>query len=246
MIDLHCHLDLYENPQQVARDCIARDVEALSVTTTPSAWRGTKALDCGSPRIHTALGLHPHLAHQRKTELPLFEQLVLETAFVGEIGLDGAPEFAPHWKDQMTVFTGILTTCQRVGGRILSVHSRRAATAVLNVLAENGAAGTPVLHWFSGSQRELTRAVSLGCWFSVGPAMLAGEKGRKLVEKMPRDRVLTESDGPFAQIDGRPILPWDVQQAVNGLGELWSESTAAVGARLVENLAQLLSCAPRL
>ena len=57
---------------------------------------------------------------------------------------------------------------------------------------------------FPALSRELSRAVDMGCWFSVGPAMLHGEKGRQLVLKMPRDRVLTESDGPFAQI-GRAV-----------------------------------------
>lgn len=41
----------------------------------------------------------------------------------------------------------------------------------------------------------------MGCWFSVGPAMLQGARGTELVARMPRDRVLTESDGPFARLE---------------------------------------------
>lgn len=37
----------------------------------------------------------------------------------------------------------------------------------------------------------------MGCWFSVGPAMLAGERGKVLALKMPRDRILTKTDGPL-------------------------------------------------
>ena len=100
----------------------------LSVTTTPSAWHGTSTLANGKNRIRTALGLHPQLAHERKSELPLFDDLVMKTRYVGEIGLDGAPEFREHWKDQVEVFEHILKTCSTAGGRILSIHSRRAAT----------------------------------------------------------------------------------------------------------------------
>ncbi|WP_137390413.1 Qat anti-phage system TatD family nuclease QatD [Rhodoligotrophos defluvii] len=236
MIDFHAHLDLYPDPHAAARECIARNLYVLSVTTTPSAWAGTAALTEGAPRIQTALGLHPQIAHERKAELALFEELLPRVRYVGEIGLDGVPEYRRHWPDQQRVFTRILELCERAGGRIMTLHSRRATTAVLDGLSAHPDAGTPVLHWFSGTQRELTRAVDLGCWFSVGPAMLSGDKGRQLVLKMPRERVLTESDGPFAQIDGRAAWPWDVVRAVETLAQLWSEPPDAVDRQLRENL----------
>ncbi len=239
MIDFHCHLDLYPNPMQLARDCAARDIYVLSVTTTPSAWTGTVALSEGLPRIRTALGLHPQLAHQRKSELDLFERLLPQTRYVGEIGLDGAPEFRAHWQDQLAVFDRILKACADAGGRILSIHSRRAATAVLDQLAARPAAGTPILHWFSGNARELQRAIQLGCWFSVGPAMLAGEKGRSLVAKMPSQRIVTETDGPFAQMDGSAIFPWDCARAIPTLAELWDLPAAKVEKLICTNLRRL-------
>lgn len=240
MIDFHCHLDLYPDPHAVANECAARRLYVLSVTTTPSAWGGTEALGRGAERIKTGLGLHPQLAHERKGELPLFEQLIGETRYVGEIGLDGAPEHRRHWADQMAVFTRVLDVCSNAGGRVLSIHSRRAATAVLDALEKTPGAGTPVLHWFSGTQRELARAVELGCWFSVGPAMLASQKGRALVAMMPRDRVLTESDGPFAKLDGRPLLPWEADRAASGLAAVWSESLRTLQQQLLANLRQLV------
>lgn len=240
MIDLHCHLDLYPNPGWVVRGCISRNLYVLSVTTTPSAWPGTSSLARGSNRIRTALGLHPQLAHQRKSELPLFERYLAGTRYVGEVGLDGTPECKPHWSDQVTVFTWILRACQQAGGRILSIHSRRAATAVLDLLEAHIGAGVPVLHWFSGSKRELSRAVSLGLWFSVGPGSLGSDKGRALVRRMPRDRVLIESDGPFVQVDGRTALPWDSDRAVAALADTWETSASDVRVQLFANLKQLL------
>ena len=239
MIDFHAHLDLYPSPHATARECITRNLFVLSVTTTPSAWAGTAALTKVAPRIRTALGLHPQIAHERKGELALFEELLPQVCYVGEIGLDGGREYRRHWPDQQRVFTRILELCEAMGGRIMTVHSRRAAKEVLDGLSAYPRAGTPILHWFSGSQRELRRAVDLGCWFSVGPAMLRGDKGRQLVLRMPRDRVLTESDGPFAQIDGRSAWPWDVAKAVESLAELWSEPIDAVDRQLDANLKRL-------
>ena len=115
-----------------------------------------------------------------------------------EIGLDGGPEYQRYWNDQAMVFDHVLTGCRDAGGRVMSIHSRRASKAVIDRLEGCPEAGTPVLHWFSGSLRDLDRAVDLGSWFSVGPAMLRTEKGRALAARMPRERMLTESDGPFA------------------------------------------------
>lgn len=239
MIDFHCHLDLYPDPHAVVRECVARGIYVLSVTTTPSAWTGTAALARDAPRIRTALGLHPQIAHERKGELPLFERLLPEVRYVGETGLDGGPESKRHWQDQVTTFTRILELCEKAGGRVLTIHSRRAARPVLDTLARHPGAGRPILHWFSGTPRELARAVDLGCWFSIGPAMLAGEKGRALAAKMPSDRVLTETDGPFAQLDGRPALPWDTEKAIASLAEVWGRPVAEVRAQIRNNLHHL-------
>ena len=139
MIDFHCHLDLYPDPHAVVRECVARGLHVLSVTTTPSAWAGTAALARNAPRIRTALGLHPQIAHERKGELPLFERLLPENRYVGETGLDGGPEYKCHWQDQVAVFTRILELCEKAGGRILTVHSRRAARPVLDALTAHPA-----------------------------------------------------------------------------------------------------------
>jgi TatD DNase family protein len=221
VIDFHCHLDLYPNPQAVRDECERQGIYVLSVTTTPSAWEGTCALAAHTKRIRTGLGLHPQLAHERVSELELFDKHLSGTRYVGEIGLDGAPEFRSHWKRQLVVFEHVLEKCRGAGGRIMSIHSRRAAGAVLDCLEKFHGSGTPVLHWFSGNFRDLERAIKLECWFSVGPAMFASENGKKLVQRMPRERILTESDGPFAQLNGEPVMPWQVEKAIQELGVMW-------------------------
>lgn len=240
MIDFHCHLDLFPDPLAVVRECVARGIYVLSVTTTPSAFAGTAALTRDAPRIRTALGLHPQIVRERKGELPLFERLLPEVRYVGETGLDGGPEYKHCWQDQVGVFIRILELSEKAGGRILTVHSRRAARPVLDILAAHRGAGLPILHWFSGTPRELAQAVDLGCWFSIGPAMLAGEKGRALAAIMPRHRILTETDGPFAQLDGRAALPWDAEQAITVLAGVWGQPVPEVRAQIKDNLRHLV------
>lgn len=241
MIDFHCHLDLYPEPFEIAQECQRRGLYVLSVTTTPSAWTGTNALALSESRIRTALGLHPQIAHERHAELELFDKLVPQTAYVGEIGLDGGPEFKANWLIQTHVFEHILRSCTRAGGRILSLHSRHAGKEVLGTLERYSDAGTPVLHWFSGTKQDLDKAIELGCWFSVGPAMLRSERGRAAVSCMPRTRILTESDGPFAQLDGEAVLPWQVSEACTRIAALWGVMEEEVAAILRANFRALVT-----
>lgn len=53
LIDFHCHLDLYDNPQAVVTACGKLNY-ILSVTTTPKAWFGTKS----SRKIISEFKLH--------------------------------------------------------------------------------------------------------------------------------------------------------------------------------------------
>ena len=233
-IDMHCHLDLYPDPFKVAAQCKKKDIYMLSVTTTPKAWEGTIKLATGCDKIKTALGLHPQLAHQRSHELELFDTLLPEAKYVGEIGLDGGKGFKKHWDVQLKVFRHILKSVSKADGRIMTIHSRSSASAVLDELAD--IPGIPVLHWFTGTKKELRRAVEMGCWFSVGPAMLSTKKGFELTSNIPRERVLTESDGPFAKYNGKPLMPWDVRHSLSFLSANWDISEAEVRRQLLDNM----------
>jgi TatD DNase family protein len=188
----------------------------------------------------TGLGFHPQLAHERRNELPLFDSFLPMTRFVGEVGLDGSPELRTHWNSQIAVFEHVLEKCQAAGGKIISLHSRRATGEVLDYLTTFSGAGSLILHWFSGTLRDLDRAIDLGCWFSIGPAMLASKTGINLARCMPHGRVLTESDGPFARVNDKTLMPWDVEKAIYTLSEIWSMTPQAVEQLVEANLRNLL------
>jgi len=239
LIDLHCHLDLYPDPSAVAARCAELGLYVLSVTTVPSAFEGTVALAPAGARIRTALGLHPELAATRVSELPVFERLLPRTRYVGEIGLDGSREHRSTLDTQRAVFREVLRLCARAGGKVLSIHSRGATSAVLDALESEPTAGTPVLHWYVGNAKQVTRAAEMGCWFSVGPTMLASARGMAGAAAMPHDRVLPESDGPFAVLEGRPAYPWDAWSIVPRLAELWGDTHEGAARTLRKNLKRL-------
>lgn len=218
-IDMHCHLDLYPEPFKVAEECKKRGTYVLSVTTTPKAWDGTCRLAKGCSRIRTALGLHPQIAHQRSHELELFDALLSDAKYVGEIGLDGGKGFKDHWQVQLKVFRHILNSVNSAGGRVMTIHSRSSAASVLDFLP--GVDGVPILHWFTGTPSQLRKAIDMGCWFSINPSMLETKKGYNLVAMMPKERILTETDGPFTTLSGNTLFPWDASLVILKVASIW-------------------------
>lgn len=241
MIDFHSHLDLYPNGLALAREVNERNKFTLVVTTSPRAYHATSRVFAGLGNIKVALGLHPEVAESKAGELDALVGGVAGARFVGEVGMDGSPRFRKTLELQESIFRAVLDECSKQGGRILSIHSRGAESRVVELLASSKSVGIPVLHWFSGNNGELQTACRLGCWFSVGPAMLAGAKGRNLLSKIPLDRILPETDGPFAMTNGIPLKPWDAWSVCGVLSKLSALPLDIVEEQLKTNLRQLLS-----
>lgn len=239
LIDFHCHLDLYDNPQAVVTACGKLNY-ILSVTTTPKAWFGTKKLAENHKRIQTALGLHPQIAHERYEELDLYDLLINETKYIGEIGLDGSTSLKPHQNIQSKVFKHILQKANNSSAKILTIHSLNAVEATLEALDNYFHNGIPVLHWYTGKENDLRKAINRGCWFSINQRMLSSDRGRLLVNQIPRNRILTETDGPFIISKSRPIQPAEVMPVIIRLSEIWKEPQEVVIAQIFENLKNLL------
>jgi len=241
LIDLHCHLDLYPDPVTVARRAADAGVYVLSVTTTPSAYAGTRALAPVGSRIRTALGLHPEIAASRRHELALFKQLLPQVQYVGEVGLDGSPPHRHTLETQAEVLREILDACAAHGGRTISLHSRGAVEMLLDLLEFEPRAGRFVLHWFSAKPSVVTRAAALGCWFSVGPSMLETKTGRTAVEAMPPERLLPETDGPFGMMDGVALPPGGDGRIYRQLASMWGKTPAEVDGILTSNFRRLVA-----
>jgi TatD DNase family protein len=70
--------------------------------------------------------------------------------------------------------------------------------------------------------------------------MLTSARGRALVAAMPRNRVLTETDGPFLEHGGRQVQPWEVSTAEEALAGVWAIPHEDIAIQLSNNLSQLL------
>lgn len=242
-LDTHCHIDLYPNYNSIVEKTEREKIYTIAVTNTPSIFRQSAKLTEGTKFLRTALGLHPELVAERHRELSLMIQMLSETKYIGEVGLDFTTNNQEDRKLQERVFSSILDHCAGFGDKILTIHSRRAADRVIDIIG-NSYPGKIILHWYSGSLKSLERAASFGFFFSVNQSMVSSRNGQDILSAIPRNRLLTESDGPFVQINGRSVNPSDISQTVKRLSVLYKSDAVIMKNQIYQNFRGLLTDKP--
>lgn len=239
MLDLHTHLDLYPNALDIFARVNKENRFTLAVTTSPRAWLATSQVFKKHENIKVALGLHPEVADQKFNEFELLLSSIHKANFIGEVGIDGSSRYSKTLGEQEFIFDSTIRECENAGGRIISIHSRGAASKVLSIIRKHPNCGTPILHWFSGSITELKEAVGMRCYFSVNSLMLKSKKGRDLASRIPSELVLPESDGPFATLNGKPVRPWEAIDICSDLSKIWNIPISDSKRHIISNFDRL-------
>lgn len=233
-IDTHCHLDLYPNPLIIVKEVSRLGIHVVAVTNAPFVFNATVSFAKNCDFIHPAIGLHPELVKSHGKQLPALLEALEHTLFVGEVGLDYSTKDDVERSEQRKVFESILSKCHDYGDKFISVHSRRATNDVINMIGSKFH-GTAVLHWFSGTVKQLETAQNNGLYFSVNPAMILSDSGQRLIAAMNPSRVLTETDGPFIDLKGSSARPQNVSYVVGYLAKLWGMSESEVRDKIYSN-----------
>jgi TatD DNase family protein len=235
LLDAHCHVDHYDNPKEVLEESAKRGIFLIAVTNLPSHFeQGLRHVESfGNVRL--ALGLHPLMADKHSAELRLFERYLPGTNYIGEVGLDSSRVGRKNFSIQKKSFEAVL----RSGSKFFSLHARMAEQQVLDMLLDADARGGGVFHWYSGPIEVLDKAVGAGYYFSVNPRMCLTKNGQRIISHIPLDRILTETDGPFAGENGKPYYPWDVEKVIQYLSKIHSMPAEAVRERIWENFKRL-------
>lgn len=236
-MDAHMHFDLYDDRNEILRYVEERKSYTIAVTNLPQLFKKYKGQYIENKYFQLALGFHPELVHEYGDQIILFKELINETRFIGEIGLDYMKKSKGDEMAQTEVFEKILEWCSGKN-KILSIHSRSAAKKVVNMV--NGFDGTVILHWYSGGITELRRAIEQGCYFSINHQMLQSANGRNIVENIPVDRLLLESDAPFTKgLNKKYTIDFNdvIYEYISGL---YQQEIDSVKKRVKANFAEVL------
>lgn len=247
VFDLHTHLAFYADPAAAARELAAEGVGSLCATVTPDEFERARAALCGVAGVRMGVGLHPWWladGHCDEADARRAAELAAESRYVAEVGLDFA-----HGRDacrdlQVSALEAILDACAG-GGHVLSVHAVASASTLLDLLEQHGTceSNDVIIHWFSGSGEELTRARRMGCLFSVNLFGLQTRRGRSYATQIPAERLLLETDLPG---EGAHALEWPparlaarLRETLDALCELRSEDVSATMATTSRRLLEL-------
>ncbi|MBU2600655.1 MAG: TatD family hydrolase [Actinobacteria bacterium] len=234
--DAHCHIDLYDDPGEELAKATSADIGMLAVTNAPFVFKACRKLGASRPNVLVAVGLHPELVGRYAHQVDDLVRYLEETRFIGEVGLDYHVTDPDTHRAQREVLERIVAACDGRHDVVATVHSRGAESDVVSIIGTQFT-GTTILHWYSGSLKYLDLAQQHGSFFSVNLTMLASKNGRRLISGMDPSRVLTESDGPFAMVQGRRARAGDMPLTIQRLAEFWGEESEAVRAVVMENWA---------
>ena len=74
-----------------------------------------------------------------------------------------------------------------------------------------------IFHWYSGKIGTLNQILRYGYYFSINESMCKSKKGQNIISKLPKDRVLIETDAPFI----KDVLPYKNYYVYSYLSNLW-------------------------
>lgn len=219
--DTHCHLTGYRDPVAVLDEATKADVDVVAVTEDPGEYRLLRARLGRRNGVTPALGMHPLRAHSfAPAHLARFLRMLSQATWIGEVGLDFSPAGRATRTAQTRIFEAILGD-PRARSLPITIHSRGAEKETINRLLQTDVRSA-ILHWYTGPATLIDNALAAGAYFSINPAMTATEKGRTLLAAVPMDRMLLETDGPFARVGPRPSRPSDLPTMIDHLATRWA------------------------
>lgn len=216
--DAHFHLDLYDNISEIIEQIENRQIHTIAVTNLPVLYHKLNK-KIHSKYIRVALGFHPELITQYGKYIHQMWDFLEEERYIGEVGLDLINKTKIDYKNQIRFFEELINRCNHLGGKILSVHSRGSEKEVLSIIGNNFN-GKIILHWYSGGLKLLDEAAKKRFYFSVNYSMVQSSKGKKIIERIPDDRILIESDGPFIRIYKKIFQPHDLEKIIIELAQI--------------------------
>ncbi len=238
MIDTHCHIDLFDNPMEIANECESLGIITIGMTNLPSHFEmGYRHLR-GFKKVRLALGLHPLHPGMHNAEFPGFLRNIDNTSYIGEIGLDYSKIGILSKDKQLSTFNKILESLSGKN-KILSLHSRKAEKDVLELL-NHYKMKSAIFHWYTGPLNLIEKIIESGFYFSVNPAMIKTKSGQAVISKIPLRSILTESDGPFIENNGVAVKPKDVALVIKYLSQLYHLTEQEISNLISNNFNRLL------
>ena len=259
-VDVHTHL-IHESFQQDADDAALRAKEAgldcvIVNGLEPKSNRAVLELCARHDHLYPALGIYPVDAIAARidrstwnhpfappepfdvdAELDFIDSVADQLVALGEVGLD------QYWiKDQAQEQERVLRRFCEIAiahDKPLILHTRKAELRALEIIQEMGVKRAD-FHCFGAKVKLAVRVAEAGYYLSIPPVVNRSEAFQRMTQKLPLDRILTETDAPYMGPErGKRNEPANVPAAVAVMAELRGISVPEMRDAVRENCRRL-------
>jgi len=205
LFDSHAHYDdkrFEEDYEEVILNAFSSGVKYIlnagsDIATSKKSIKLAEKFDF----VYAAVGVHPHEVEKlSNTEYEELKKLCnhKKVVAIGEIGLDYYYDHSPrevqrYWFDKQI----------ELGKEFnlpLIIHNRDSHEDIMNIIRRHTPYAKPgVLHCFTGSWEMAKELLNFGFYISFGGPITFknAKKAIEIIEKMPEDRLLIETDCPY-------------------------------------------------
>jgi TatD DNase family protein len=245
MIDVHCHLEheKFRNNKEIIQS-FRKDLKAI-ITSSPHPKDFEYTINLKKEFegfVFACVGLHPEYIEEFSEEtLDKFEEFVKsnknDIVSIGEIGLDYFWVKDEKLREkQRWLFEKLIEFAKSVS-KPITVHIRDAYEDALKILKCIDYQKVH-LHMFGG-YKFLDKVLANDWKISVGPILLRSKTHKKIVKKLPLERIMLETDSPWIKIDGKESMPTDVKYVAEKIAEVKNVSLEEVERETDENAVYL-------
>lgn len=264
LVDVHCHLNdsRFDEDLDEVLERFREKGGRLIVTSGVNKETNRVSLELAEKYecVEAAFGIYPtdalaaevesgesnELMRELK-EFNVYEELVWIEAHardcvcVGEIGLDyNFKEFQTEKmrEKQKEVFRKCLRLAKKLD-KVVVIHSRKAEADAIEILEEEGM-DKVVMHCFNGKKALIRKCVENGWSFSVPAVIMRLDHFKMLVDMVPLELLLTETDGAYlAPVAGTRNEPMNVMVTLEEIARIKGLGVEEVGDKVWENFEKL-------
>ena len=235
-IDTHIHLQ--DDKSNNATEIINRAkeegaVKLLCVAALEEDWDKIETLSKQfSDIIVPAFGLHPWytVSVKKGWQNRLIEKMQkFPYALIGECGLDG---FKPEIEKQKNLFAEQIKIAKRFK-RPLIIHAVKAVS-----LMEDFWDDLPekfVIHGFNDKAEFLKRIIQKGGYIGIGSGLLKTPKAKEILNLIPQDKLLFETDAPYLAKHS-----WQIKEQARQIALLRQENAEELAKRVYQNSVEFI------
>jgi TatD DNase family protein len=147
------------------------------------------------------------------------------------------------WERQEEAFRQLVALAVEAD-KPLIIHTRKRERRAFEILQEEGAKRVD-FHCFGGKLKLAREIAEYGYWLSIPSNARRSEGFTRMLEKLPRDKLLLETDCPYLGPEkDSESEPQHVGLTARYAAELWQVTNAEAQAQLEQNFTALFGVTP--